>query len=429
MIIVRGFRRVACVALATLIGGCPHQLSAIDASVHDAFVVPDAGPPQPESVTVAVVDPTGPIDGATVTIDDALGARHVATTASDGHATLPGVAWSPAAVTITASAPHHPMQTLAGFRRSDLGDRADASGTITIGMTPYFTSVRVSGNVRNVDASSMVMLSQDVPGRLVADLTAFAGTVARDVPFRVFGMAGAPGSGGGFVTQFTLAAIVEVDHAALTADATFDIDFASPLPLTTVRGTLPYPPAGSPLERIYPTIYVSTDESELEARIGRSTSIEVNATNLGFTVQYAAGVSGAVVTRIGNGDGTLSAEVVVDGAPTALPIERSSDWPVPPRLVSPSIDATASLHDPITLSGVDATLPIRATVYDASTTRWYIELPPGGDTMSIPDVPLGTDTTGWVDVQVRIDGCERWRGHHIHCRRLAGGDTFRATAP
>ncbi len=421
--------RWALVGLLVSLAGCPHQPPPGDGGTHDAPLALDAGPPQPETVSIAVVDQYGVVDGAMLFVDDANGMRHTATAGSDGRVTIPDVAWTPGAISITSVAPHHPIETLAGFRRSDLGNRADASGTITVRMARSYATFAASGSVLHADPADTVTLSLDVRGSLGVVDSFFVGTVEQNVPFHVFALAGGYTMQTPMTETFVIHALVDLPHDALTADATFDVDLASPVALDTVSGTILPPMDGTALDHIYPRLTVSTDESYLTAVLGRATSIQVGSASLAYTAQFAHVIAGTPVTVLYISSSSAYAQIAVDGVPGALPVSSSGAWPSPPLLASPAAGGVASLHDPITFRSVDRSAPVIVTVAAGGSDRWYVELPSNATSTTIPAEPDGTDTTAWTNIAVRVESCDAWPGHRTRCSRRAGGDAFTATLP
>lgn len=430
-------QRIACGALLSSLSACAGPPAADDVGivVPDANVRPDAHHADAGQVlgvvTVFVRDEAGPIVGADVVVDDANGQREVGVTAAGGRVTIPGVAWGAGQITITASATNHPLQSLGGFRRSELGSHIDGTGTITFDLVSYYRAYAVHGNVvGSADSSRAVHLYLDVPGQLTVTGATFSGDVQRNQPFHLWALDYVFTSINTYHYTQTPVALVRVDHAPLTAAGTFDVDMSVGLPLTTVSGSFPLPADGNPVQMGYPGVVVTTDESTARARVGLTTEMAPAATGtrFDFTVAQLATIdTGSPVTvyYIETVD-RLYAEIDVDGAATSDAIHASTDWPAPPSLVAPAAD-TAPLHDPIELGGVDPALPVRLTLLGQYGALWYLDLPPGGTTAAFPAPPAGTDTSGWTSTTIRVDACEPWPGHTIRCRREAGGRTFNAT--
>jgi hypothetical protein len=393
--------------------------------------LPDVGQPF-DVVNVLVRDAAGAIVGATVIVDDANGMRETAVTGAGGRATVSHVAWGTGRITITVDADGHPLQSLASWRRSELGSRIDGTGTITMTLLAYYRSYGVSGNVINAPSPSRdVSLSLDVSGQLAVTGTTFTGTVARNVPFHIDAI--------DYVYQSLTVdhysrssiTIASVAHAPLTSATTFDVDMSSPLPLTTMTGSFPSPPLGNRARSGVPVAVVSSDESYGGRRFGMFSDVALSpdGAHYDYTLTRTATLDATAPITIYYVETTdrIYSEIYVDGPPTAAPIASAADWPAPPRLVTPASGTSAGLHDAITIADVDPALPVRLELVSLRATYWYLDLPPGGGSTAIPAPPDGTDTTSWTNLTVYVTACEPWPSHHLRCRRDAGGDSFDAT--
>lgn len=425
-------------ALALAVLACSPPTDAPDGGVQlpDANVRPDAARPDAGQalgvVTIVVRDESGPLPNADVVIDDANGDREVGITGMGGRVMMSNVAWGTGRITITASSAGHPLTSLVGFRRAELASRTDATGAITVTLVSYYHAFAVHGNVLNsADPTRAVQLFADVAGTLTVTGTSFSGEIARDTPFHVWALDTIFSSTSGYHYAYTPVALVRVDHAALTTTATFDVDMSAALPLTTIDGSFPAPADGNPAQSGYPQVWVTTDESYTNACLGISSRIDISAdgTSFDFTVaQVPTADTGTPVTLYSTATLThLYSQVLVDGLATSHAIASATEWPSPPLLVTPGAGASANLHVPIELMGVEAALPVRITLSDDYGAVWYLDLPAGATSAAFPEPPAGTDMTYWTNLHADIEACEPWPGHRIRCRRRAVGDSFLVT--
>jgi hypothetical protein len=427
---------IASAGIATACAPPPGASPDVGVTIPDANVRPDAarrdaGSP-PTVLDLVVRDAAGPVTGATVVVDDANGQRETGVTASGGRATISNVGWGGGRITITVAAVGHPLASLVGFTRSDLASRTDTTGAVTFVIEAYYSPVGVSGHVLNqADASRPVYLYPDVSGQLDVTGTSFAGSIARGTPFHVYAIDVVYTRISTFHYTELPVSFVRVDHAAITSGTTFDVDMSASLPLTTLRGNLVLPPDGNPTQGGLARVRFSSDETYGRALLGYASEIDVAAdgTSFDFTVSRLETVdTTAPVTQYGYETTQLYSDVWTDGAPTASPPVTSADFPMPPTFATPPSGGTAGFHDPITITGVDPMLPVRVSLA-GTYTEWIFDLPAGSGALTIPAQPDGTDTTNWTGLTLTADACEPWAGHHLGCRRSAGGDQIGVTFP
>lgn len=404
-------------------------MQSTDAGGSDGAPMSDTGPPL-ETVNVVVVDEDGALNAANVVIDDALGMRHTATTGSDGHASVDGVAWGSGRVSITVRAAGHALGTLAGFTRSDLGARADASGLITLRPESLPQLVAFSGTLANVmdPTNHYCDVLADVGGRLTVTGTTFSGTVQARTPFNIYAFESIFDGTSAYHWTYTPIAAVRVSHAALTTTGgSATIDLASgTLPLTTVTGSMPVPPDGNRAQGGTPNVIVTSDETDGLASYGFASAMDLAADGVTFdyTVSQLAVIDAItpITKHYFQTDAGIYTEIERDGTPGAAAIS-SSEWLLPPRVVTPASGVTQSLSAPIEVADVDPAAPVVVRVYGDVGLVWTLVLPPAGTTVTTPPIPDGVDTSGWTNLGATATACEPWPGHRSECRRFAGGDS------
>jgi hypothetical protein len=424
----RGSGFVTSFALASCLLACGGTSPANDAGgSNDVGGTVDAPHTTTENVVVRVIDDAGPVVGATVLIDDAAGAHHEGSTGTDGTAMLQAV-WGTGRVSITAVATGHVLATLHAFARSELGARADATGTITIQTSVNPTLVTFSGTITNAmsPSTNYIDLIPNIPGKLTVTGTTFTGTIATRRAFEIFAFESRYDSTGSFEYTYVPLSARRIPHAAVTTSGTMIVDLSPSLPLTTVSGSLLVPPDGHRVQAGLPNIIVTSDESAAYDSFGFASSMNISTDGLSFdfTVSQLATIDATtpITDYYFQLDTGMYTEIRVDGVPTAHPITSASQWVAPPRVLSPASGVTAPLHDPIQLGDIDPSAPVQIRLFGDTGLLWLLELPTGGSRVVFPAIPDGVDTSSWTNLAITAVACEPWPDHVATCRRSAGGD-------
>jgi hypothetical protein len=351
---------------------------------------------------------TAPIPGAAVAVDTADGARHEATTDSDGTATFSGLDLGTGPFSFTVAAPGY-------VAVSSLGLTQPGGWQITLrpfGNDP--TWIDVSGVVRGRrDADDFVQVSASVPSTTFDGLGAqYAIRVERDVPFNLvvaeltYGSAAV--SARGRTVLFT--AWAEWTHPAVTGVTNLDLVMpggsssggavGESLMPSTAQGTLFVPPS---LAGARGSIFVSNQNSSGSMFAGAATRMTLNpdTADIDYEVEW---VSAAVdlVTTYGLSVGGASSYVRSTGMPTGGDIVNFLDPPSVSSPLSMSKDVVVSQVAP----GAAVSLNI---VRDDLSTGWRVfQQGSSASTIHIPKLPSAIDprlVLGTGEVTVAPEVC------------------------
>ncbi|MBI5502403.1 MAG: carboxypeptidase regulatory-like domain-containing protein [Deltaproteobacteria bacterium] len=349
-----------------------------------------------------------PAEGATVAVDKPGGERVEETTGADGRATFGAIDWSLGDASITAALEGYVVHSRTGvaevdgevelglFRRGPSPDLVELSGT-ALGMAADANTLSVGTTIRGEAYWS------DGPDWSIQ--------VEPGAAFAI--VAAERHSGPGFSGQH-LEMIIDhwllVDHAAITAATTFDLDFATGATPTVVEGSFPMPARAESRLRTNGLGWITSFLTVGSATVSYPTVTDPASdwNSVEYTVEYVepAGVDVADVRTqycLVQSDNYSCA--IEDGYPAAG--AQAVTLLDLPRMIHPSGLTPYPLHDPIEWEAWDNEVYPLLVLEDDAGRVWTIRGAMDATSMVVPTLPSIVDEaellgTGVVEASFAI---------------------------
>jgi hypothetical protein len=400
------FALLALLALGWNVLGCgsssPEQPDA--AVQQDATAQQDAAPSGAFTVVVYTAGFTGPFrglldhpfQGATVAAELPGGETREVTTGSDGKATFTGVDWSLGTAAVTAWAPGMRPWSYSGIGAQD----TDLPTWLhPLAAPPKAT---VSGTAQNLPDVSQGELDVSASNGLSSSTTStssFSLDVQTGVDFSLLGVAWVSSSMTGRDWTVTVGGWARVDHAAITADATIDLDFATPVTAVGFSGTLVLPTKADDRfrTRSIGTGNVWTLESGGAFSLGGifQSTVAGDGNSLGYAGEYVQFAGATIMTTYQlvvesslqpdtwRGSSVIQRGYPEDGA-------QITGFLTEP-LITTDVSNPVPLHSPIAWTMPDGATQAVLTVYKDGAPVWYVWSLPGAGTLTLPGLPTAVD--------------------------------------
>jgi hypothetical protein len=410
----------ALVAAASLGAGCGDDSTpADDGGTDDARDVPadeggadadadgdadgdgDAGTGTLSVLVVSTAWPSDtetPVAGATVALEAPGGGTNELTTDAAGRVNFTGLDWAAGTASVTAHSTGLGLASRVGVVEAD----GEVKLEVFAMAYPPADFVEITGNSLNmISETNDLGVTATVPSESLSDVgPAWTMHVQPGVAFTVVGLEShqltPPASHRGIAQFFDQWTILE--HAAVTAATTIDLDFdstATPTP-TLVNGSFSGPTRSSSPLRNDGTgyFYVTSRGSQFTASLGWPTSIDVNPewTGYNYDGEYlqVPGVTDPMTVYIIVAGGGARSTVIVEGWPTTGAHDLA--FIDLPTVTAPAIfSALHPMHSPITWTAFDTDLECSVSVIRDGTSVWSIRGPTDGTSITIPAAPSTAD--------------------------------------
>jgi hypothetical protein len=389
----------------------PPPAAGVDAGSDDVAV-------QGESLTVLVVAMPSPpngqkgFPGATVIFDKPGGERVETETGPDGLATLTGIDWSLGKASLTVFGPGTVVTSYVELTKEGIaqleGEFSATAGEPRRDLTVFAVrdesqNPKLTGKVSNA-VGNEILLSTSNGGQWQGGGGTYSMAVKPDTPFSIFSVehtAPETQSVGPRGRETEIKRWAKIDHPAVTADTTFDIDLAaaSPLVPTKVKGKLIIPGGDTgPLGGSSSALVFVHDDSGF-GNVGLSSKVDLTADGsaFDFDLEYVPIEGGAFQTQaiIFVPDGSLSMAFT-----HATPAEGMVlDGFLPPPVV---VETSRSLSEPFSFEGFPDGARPRITLVDSRGPRWFVDCPRGTTSATLPvlegaaKTALGKPTRGAI---------------------------------
>jgi hypothetical protein len=391
------------------------------------------------TLTVAVTGPSqwpdygsSPVAGAAVAFDAPGGGRFEAATDGEGRVAFEGVDWSLGRGAVTAWAEGYGLASRVGL------DGSAAQTTLSLPDVrewPRPGCVELSGRSLNLpEHFNVLTVLATVPSRWFHDVPpGWSIAVPSATPFTIVANASGPTTILGQLHGYdrTEELWLTPDHDAIDAPATMDLDFAAPLPTTTVSGSFPVPPReDSPLREGAGEVYVQWNR--LENGHGTFESLA----NIGYCKHIETAADGnAILYDIRSPSVTdnldPSSSAWIEGYPTS----GAQDVALLdcPRMIQPAEPIIPyALHEPIEWELFDVGVQVELQIIRENETAtpltelWSVWTETDAGSLTVPEPPVAADVAGLLGtgtVQARLKLVSLTPGEPCY-RRIATSGRF-----
>lgn len=435
---------LAVIGLCFAVAGCGDDVvPLVDAGAADSG-------PVGNSLTVLAFETIGrvamPISGATVALDQVGAARMEQTTGADGKTTFVGVDLAAGASVTAAAGPDRAIRS-ATFSEAELPGLqtlglANAAGEITLELTPLAPpdSITLSGTATGLaDNGHLFMVSALAPGaNPPAEHAGPSWSLSMPSTADPFPMVACeymrfPGTTSPRGSELTVFAWLLQSQAAVSADATIDIDMS-----TASETPAPYAgsftiPTGGFFDEARASMSIRTAPALGSAIIGNTRRIDISADGTAFDYE------GEAITVAGATD--LYTQIILAKTPQFSMAYLRGDLRTgahdpallePPEPTSPAFGVDHPLHAPITWISRDANAMFNLSLMRGSGTNavivWRLSVPTGSRQAAFPQLPSTVDAAALFSdiVDARINACD-YSAEEQRCLRSAVARAFTLT--